>query len=99
MWRNHISVLLLLIYLNNELPIATRRNTSIYSHVYVIVTIHQGPAGVYDRIAHCYDAYALVYELGLSLLCSENCLLCFLALLQFCAYYATDYMLLHSQLC
>ena len=50
--------------------------------------IHQGPAGVYDRIVYCYDAYALVYELGLSLLCSENCLLCFLALLQFCAYYA-----------
>ena len=30
-------------------------------------------------------------KLGLSLLCSENCLLCFLALLQFCAYYARFY--------
>ena len=29
--------------------------------------------------------------LGLSLLCSENCLLCFLALLQFCAYYTRFY--------
>ena len=30
-------------------------------------------------------------EVGLSLLCSENCLLCFLELLQFCTYYARFY--------
>ena len=31
--------------------------------------------------------YVVVHPVvGLSLLCSENCLLCFLALLQFCAY-------------
>ena len=35
--------------------------------------------------ALCQYSYLM---LGLSLLCSENCLLCFLALLQFCAYYA-----------
>ena len=34
------------------------------------------------------DPYPL---LGLSLLCSENCLLCFLELLQFCTYYARFY--------
>ena len=33
----------------------------------------------------------MLLQLGLSLLCSENCLLCFLALLQFCAYYARFY--------
>ena len=30
-------------------------------------------------------------QIGLCLLCSENCLLCFLELLQFCAYYARFY--------
>ena len=33
----------------------------------------------------------LSQQVGLSLLCSENYLLCFLALLQFCAYYARFY--------
>ena len=34
--------------------------------------------------------------LGLSLLCSENCLLSFLELLQFCVYYARFYTTSHS---
>ena len=34
--------------------------------------------------------------LGLSLLCSENCLLCFLKLLQFCTYYVRFYATLQS---
>ena len=49
----------------------------------------------YNNVCVCIrDAVIVVtynMSLGLSLLCSENFLLCFLALLQFCAYYARFY--------
>ena len=42
-------------------------------------------------LEYCLSMNIITSLLGLSLLCSENCLLCFLALLQFCAYYAKFY--------
>ena len=58
---------------------------------------------IIQMLVHCFKQipffciFSILYEvcsyslIGLSLLCSENCLLCFLELLQFCTYYARFY--------
>ena len=45
----------------------------------------------YQQLTLAEYTKMLLCQLGLSLLCSEKCLLCFLELLQFCTYYARFY--------